>query len=36
MAVRGELPHHHFAIHKVFGTAQADKTDFQMIDFLRS
>jgi hypothetical protein len=29
MAARGELAHHHFAVDKVLGAAQTDKSDFQ-------
>ena len=30
VAAGHQLPHHHFTVHKVFGTTQTDKTDFQM------
>ena len=30
MPVRGELPHHDFAVHEILGTAQTDKADFQV------
>jgi hypothetical protein len=29
MAAGGELAHHDFAVYKVFGAAEADKSDFQ-------
>ena len=30
MPPRGELAHHHFAVYKIFGATETDKTDFQM------
>ena len=37
MSAGHKLAHHDFAVHQIFGTSQADKTDFQeVIQALRS